>query len=1168
MLKYLYKRNSADLIIHEVYMTRKRSKLNRVKTRSKHGIRTMPVRRKTQRGGAGRRRIIVGPKFSNVFEQSRKFMNNPTIRSAMVASSVITRRLNQEQLLTETLGELSDEVLPIDNSFDNNYTVDELSAKLARLSIGTVKCTPITDTTISNSIKNIKNVEKHFKEKLRPIFIGVVGEMLKNDFIQQDINRAELYKLYYQRMNDSDLQKILRALSSDLNADAENTHFVSEDAIDETLFKKLHSGLFKMLAGYGTRLEMEKVIKGYKNENVQTLQSTPSIIKGGSVTRPIRTSVTRPIRRPVIRPVYSDLRNLCMAMRDILGLTNHFLREIWRVPGTEWHIPLEIGDSQFCHSGGNIIYLICRFIDYLLKNKGMPYDPNDILEQIRFMFDTSLGNQKDTFYLFLETLAENPEFSRLIFCNTISVSDLDFSFFTGNKDILRDENRNKVKDMTLILGGEILGQCCKGFTQTPAQQTSNIALQVVFPTKTFYDPVAWPAFVIRRNNTGNNTEILKAVDARIRTPSFSDPLNSAQLHGVKLNANNIEELVNILLVRVKVGPNGPNLSLPEELKGIYAEKLDFVIGSMKSVFYSHKQEQFSICNYYSLMVFLIELLTMALKSGDDKSAKRMDRFSILLIFFLVESIACEGTDPEVIIDAVLKAVEKLKEHIIFDSEERAKEESESVRAAAAPIAAREAADAAKVVAKAVDDAAKAVEDAASAALRTTKPPKNVKETAASRNAARNAVRSARKSVRSARSSAEVADMFAAPDAQRANGVVPDINIHRAIKNARDAAREAIQEGRNAFQEGRNALRAVGILNDKGKPVKQSKSASSTEASTSDLFFDSSEKFLTESRNFSLYEQRARVTSSDTERRATIAGYLKTSSDSNLLALKRDYMAEQPEDTKEIKKDRVGKEMKQAVEKVRSLLFKNDAEQMSGVPYDIQSHHEIDQAFKTVFEKTTEYAMLCAYGEIKDCPKKCWFNLLFGIIFKFLDPSAGNVQAEGCQEPCGGGGGGGGGLGGREDNRDRLRTPMDKLTKVELDHAVLTSISIPIPEGFEANLSNARRGIREAIEHRQPNPVRGVPVVVPTPMVASGPWVAPAGVGSFGTRGFNGLTTKNGPVAPVSIFSRGISTMPFQPRGKGITRPTGTSSLLPRGLNSHSSSSSNSESSSGSNNDWP
>jgi len=1129
----------------------------------------MQVPRKTQRGGTGRPRItVVGPKFSNVFEQSRKFMNNPTIRSAMVASSVITRRFNQEQLLTETLGELSDDFLPIDNIFDNNYTVDELSAKLERLSIGTVKCTPITDTTISNSIKNIKNVEKHFKEKLRPIFIGVVGEMLKNDFIQPDINRAELYKLYYQRMNDSDLQKILRALSSDLNAGAENTHFVSEDAIDETLFKKLHSGLFKMLAGYGTRLEMEKVIKGYKNENVQTLQSTPSIIKGGSVTRPIGTSVTRPIGRPVIRPVYSDLRNLCMAMRDILGLTNHFLREIWRVPGTEWHIPLEIGDSQFCHSGGNIIYLICRFIDYLLKNKGMPYDPNDILEQIRFMFDTSLGNQKDTFYLFLERLADRPEFRRLIFCNTLSVSDLDFSFFTGNKDILRDENRNKVKDMTLILGGEILGQCCKGFTQPPAQKTSNIALQVVFPTKTFYDPVTWPEFVIR----ANGTPITDDVKTRIKAPLFSDPLNTAQLHGVKLNANDIRELVNILLVRVKVGVNGPNLSLPEELKGIYAEKLDFVIGSMQSLFYSHKQEQFSICNYYSLMVFLIELLSILLKSGDDKSDKRMDRFLILLIFFLVESIACEGTDPEVIIDAVLKAVEKLKEHIIFDSEERAKAErvaSESVRAAAAPIAARAAADAAKVVVKAVEDAAKAVEDAASAALRTTKNPKNVKETAASRNAARKAVRSARKAARSAQTAAEVADMFV-PDAQRANGVVPDINIHRAIKNARDAAREAIQEGRNAFQEGRNALTAVGILNDKGKPFKPSKSGSSAEDSPSDPFFAASETFLTESRNFSSYEKTARETSSDTERRATMAGYLQTYNSSKDTALasgprSKNSNSGEPKHSQ----DNANMEIKKAVETVRSLLFKNDADEMSGLDYDrIQSHHDIDEAFKIVFEKTTEYAKLCAYGEIKDCPKKCWFNLLFGIIFKFLDPSAGNVQAEGCQEPCGGGGGGGGGLGGREDNRDRLRSPMDKLTKVELDHAVLTSISIPIPEGLEANLSNARRGIREAIEHRQPNPVRGVPLVVPTPMVASVPWVVPAGVGSFGTSGFSGLTTKNGPVAPVSIFSRGISTMPFQPRGKGITRPTGTSSLLPRGLNSHSNSESSSGSNSESNNDWP
>ena len=78
MLKYLYKRNTADLIIHEVYMTRKRSKLKAKTHRTKPAHKTRTIRprvRKTQKGGSDRE------KWATVMTALRLTRNSKLVRA-------------------------------------------------------------------------------------------------------------------------------------------------------------------------------------------------------------------------------------------------------------------------------------------------------------------------------------------------------------------------------------------------------------------------------------------------------------------------------------------------------------------------------------------------------------------------------------------------------------------------------------------------------------------------------------------------------------------------------------------------------------------------------------------------------------------------------------------------------------------------------------------------------------------------------------------------------------------------------------------------------------------------------------------------------------------------------------------------------------------------------
>ena len=81
--------------------------------------------------------------------------------------------------------------------------------------------------------------------------------------------------------------------------------------------------------------------------------------------------------------------------------------------------------------------------------------------------------------------------------------------------------------------------------------------------------------------------------------------------------------------------------LSDELKRIFAEKLDFVVGSLSSSFYKYKQRQFAVNEYYSLETFLHELLDILVGSTDDKSDKRMDRYRCFNIMSYIEKHATD-----------------------------------------------------------------------------------------------------------------------------------------------------------------------------------------------------------------------------------------------------------------------------------------------------------------------------------------------------------------------------------------------------------------------------------------------------------------------------------------------------------------------------------------------
>jgi len=1060
-------------------MTRKRSK--RKTKKAKPRIRTTQVRRKTQRGGT--------TKLAEVFPHLTKFLPATNMINLAKSDKQVLKKIGRD-FGKEILLSLSDyetsETYTKDTSL--TYDTDDIEKMLENLKVFRIPCPHITLTNLALSRSHIKNIEHDFKKKIQPIFERVLEEVIHDEFKQPgNINRSDLYKLYYQLMTEEDIRQIYRALAPYLNTEGEL--FLSEDVHNETLYKKLHSYLFKMLAGYGTRIEMEKVVLAYDiNEDsliklntikshtltadaAQPTEAKPKIMFGGSISL-----------APKVRPlpnIFSDLRNLFMAMRDILGLTNAHLRSLWGDLENEWHIPEDIGDSQFCHSGGNMFFAMAKMFDYLYRFDGITTYEADILENIRKDFDTLLGAQKGNFYNYLRVMMENEHFNRLLVKNTFSVSDLDFGFFTTNKSFLTYENRRKVKDLTFQVGGKLLLDCENGFSQTVAQQSANIALKVICPAREPYTH-EWPEFKLRDNGTQIPEELKRILLSE---------LNLENLHGMKLTANEILELINIFLVRVKVGIDGPKLTLPEDLKGIYSEKLDFVIGSLDSLFYAHKQSQFSKCDYYSLMTFLIELLTILLKSTDDKSDKRMDRFELFLIFVLIEAIACDSEDTESIIRvilAVLEAARTLKKSIMSGGPERAAAygaAAEHFRVAAAVPAAYTAASSAQATAELAREAA---QTEFGIDLKVTDPTIDLEEY-------NNALRTISQEIIDAANEVDVAANSARVSAVRTDGLlaanlvtakteaaatraaVRDISskvsilmdVLRKVSSddnplimaitsiaMRDVAQHKSKGPSGASAAGTraktSAKREIALV---VKTIKERVSAASATASETAANTDrgaraaGSHAAAQYARPYAIqsmgnsYTHKLKVTEYRQKRRAKVISDIKLEglralSGSRVSQLSRGASASgyrlfqsgrrvsARSYPKKVVEDGEDMLIKEAVENARRLILENEAVEILGLPYDRSVRHaEIEHALEHVLHVTTDYAMFCAYGEIKerpkDCPEKCWFNLLFGNIFKFLDPTAKNVKAEGCKDPCkkdameddvrfdpGGGGGGG------------------------------------------------------------------------------------------------------------------------------------------------------------------
>lgn len=533
----------------------------------------------------------------------------------------------------------------IEDGITHDQKVVDLIDKMSRLTPYSEPCFHTTQTSLSILKRGITKLEENFNQLLKPLYINVLAEVLEKERLPYVPYDKSLYMLFYQNMKQADIEKIYRILSGSLNS-SEPT-FLTPEARNSRLGVILHSYIYKLLTGLGTQYtSIEAVLNYVKGSDISIPNGAPfskrftfSLPKltGGTIkkVRGTRKNLYRGSKRPIFDS-FSELRNLCLLMRDTLGLVNHLFRAAWstQLPG------VDIGDTQYCHSGGNIFYIMSMMLCYLHSHKDNPIYNADILEQIRYAFDTELGGEKHEFYKYLDAFMENQTCRELIMKNTLSMSDVDFLILTSDEYLLR-ERRMEMKNITMMVAGQLLSECCKGLPATPGLRTDNIALKVILPKRTVYSD-DWPKFKI--SDFTDTPYVLKDMINR---------LEQVKLQGTRVTASEIDAL-QIYLVRIKVAINA-GVTLTEEFKKIFAEKLDFVIGSLENSFYKEKQNHFVNCDYYSLITFFNELFNILLNPSDDKSGKRMDRFSIFKIFLLIEQMA--GDDPKQVVE---KAVEMCK----------------------------------------------------------------------------------------------------------------------------------------------------------------------------------------------------------------------------------------------------------------------------------------------------------------------------------------------------------------------------------------------------------------------------------------------------------------------------------------------------------------------------
>jgi hypothetical protein len=469
--------------------------------------------------------------------------------------------------------------------------------------VSVLACSSITKDELDILSESLCAVEEKFKETLLEKYEEQVGklppEFEKPNWVQPPPDN-KLYRLFYQIMTEKQLDEIIRHLVP--GYDPYTPGYLIPEYKDSRLAELAHSYMYKIFAGIATKYAMTDTVLKYTSPG------------GGP---------------------FSEFRNLCLVMRDILGLVNSLFRQ-------ELNEKIkDIGDTQYCHSGGNMFYLMAMMICYIHTEhyRGnryidvTQYDPTDILGQIMLEFDTSLGDEIVCFYQYLHALMNDGTFTDLLKKITSSMSDLDFLCLTSRDELVNglDEHgqpnpkRETLRDITYLMGGILLQQCGIALNTTPP--TKNIALNVILPDRKPKDSTCGLF----------KTSIRYGLDPKIKVQV--ETLLSPYLHplpylnGIRLSTNEIKQ-IKIYLIRIKVAMEEECIS--NELRKIFAEKLDFVIGSLESPFYCYKQCKFKNCEYYSLETFLHELKEILTTSQDDKSDKRMVRYQFFNILSYID----------------------------------------------------------------------------------------------------------------------------------------------------------------------------------------------------------------------------------------------------------------------------------------------------------------------------------------------------------------------------------------------------------------------------------------------------------------------------------------------------------------------------------------------------
>jgi len=579
----------------------------------------------------------------------------------LVASSELLRSRSVGKLTIAGI-ELIDK--NIDESFSQGtaFPVEGLIRTYSGISSKKVNgaCSSITQVDLDILSDSLTNVKKKFDVQIDMLFKAESQRIATHG--NRSLSKEELrrlYGLFYQIMTEDDLRTMIRHLHLMDGYDPSHETRLTEEFRERRLGQLVHSYMYKIFAGIATKQAMTDAMLKYRTPGGLVPRLGAGLAAGaGPPPVPPGGGLGGPPPVPPGGGPFSELRNLCLVMRDILGLINFLFRqELTNRLGP-------IGDTQYCHSGGNMFYVMAMMLCYIhtrhypggVYRADPGYDPNDILDQIMFTFDMSLGAEKDCFYAYLHELMKNPIFSDLLSKITASMSDLDFLCLTSLEHLVTEQadipeeqqNRYIMKDITYLMCGILLEHCGIGM----ATRRDNIALNVILPSRQPKDPIICGLF---------SESIRSPVEARIKgqVNAILSPYLPL-LNGIKLSTNKIK-ILEIFLVRIKVAMENPSDDITPELRKIFGEKLDFVIGNMKSSFYCYKQCKFKNCDYYSLETFIHELNEILTTRRDDKSDKRMDRYRFFSILSYIDNHKIiDNCAPTIIKDTVDVAIKNSK----------------------------------------------------------------------------------------------------------------------------------------------------------------------------------------------------------------------------------------------------------------------------------------------------------------------------------------------------------------------------------------------------------------------------------------------------------------------------------------------------------------------------